>query len=199
MSPLPQLKHITHCLIMHSLFGLHKCLQMSLNVSRCHCCPHGGIQLHSFSSLPCQTAPLQNIGVKVQPLLTYHQHLPLTLWSNIRKKEELLLERPLHIITPCCILLLLALSCLVLPYLAIALAINTAVTHSPFLCWHKKRLAPPSRAHKTQTRRHLPGMKGTVMVENLGMIGGKWTQICNLHREKFCTVLRECSEYLICL
>ena len=50
----------TTSLCSHPWFGLHKCLQVSLNVSGYHFFLSGGIQLHTFSSsaVPCQTAPL---------------------------------------------------------------------------------------------------------------------------------------------
>jgi len=70
--------------------------------------PQTEIQFRTFASymLPCQmpfchSAPLltsvtwqQNVIEycgKVQPLLSYYQHLPLMLWTNITKQEALLL------------------------------------------------------------------------------------------------------------
>ena len=84
----------------HPLFGLQKHL---VSVNGCHFFfSYEGIQIHTFASYTflcqtplCQTAPLlppvtqqQNvmgIGGKVQLLLPYHLHPPLTSWANVIK------------------------------------------------------------------------------------------------------------------
>ena len=85
--------------------------QVSMNVIKCHF-----FLMQEFSDIPLLhmyfhvrghfvRLPLcchqshgnsmqQNIGGKVQPLLPYHQHLPLTLWTNIIKWKALLFEQP---------------------------------------------------------------------------------------------------------
>ena len=102
--------YIHHCWITpptaslwsHPLFGLHKC---STGISECqwvHCFSHGG---NTYLCFICHFVRLylcchlshsnkkNNIGGKVQSLLTYHQHPPLTLWANIIKYEALFLEQ----------------------------------------------------------------------------------------------------------
>jgi hypothetical protein len=100
--PPPHRPHI-HCLVSVNV------QQTSINVNGCNVIPHGGMQWYTSAlhALPCQTpfyqtAPLlkylarqqnvQIIGCKVQPLLSFHQHPPLTLWNNIIKWETLLSE-----------------------------------------------------------------------------------------------------------
>ena len=52
------------------------------------------IMSESLSAVICHTATKHNIHEKVQPLLLYHQHLPLTLWTNIVKLEVQFLVQP---------------------------------------------------------------------------------------------------------
>jgi len=70
-------KYITHCLaVLHSLFGLHKCLT-SDDCQWEPFFPHGGIQQPPFAShaLSCRTAPLL-------PSVTQQQHVMEYWWEG---------------------------------------------------------------------------------------------------------------------
>lgn len=104
---------LPHCAPIHCLVFIN-IQQVSANVNGCIFFLAGRIKFHIFAScrLPyhmqfCQTALLchlsygnnmqQNVGGKIQPLLSYNQQISLKLWIRIIKQEALHLVQPSHV------------------------------------------------------------------------------------------------------
>jgi hypothetical protein len=94
-----------HCALIHCLVSVNF-QQASMNINGWKFFPLGRIQWHLLLRtnfrvrhhfarvlLCCYLQNLQTTGGKVKPLLSYHQHPPLTSWANIIKWDALLWDR----------------------------------------------------------------------------------------------------------